>query len=92
MPSYKTLNAWLADGLNQKTTCPGYAHANLSRLSKATEFFFGYKLADDPRMRGLYKVVESYEANHVVGKKSEVDLESLNTFLSQPGIRDGKDK
>ena len=44
MPSYKTLNAWLADGLNQKTTCPGYAHANLSRLSKATEFFFGYKV------------------------------------------------
>ena len=37
-------------------------------------------------------MVEGYEANHVINKKSEIDIDSLNCFLSQPGIRDGSDR
>ena len=90
MPSYRSLNQWLGDSLNSKTA-PTYVRSNLSRLSKACQFFFGYELKNTPA-RDLYKMVEGYEANHVVNKKSEVDIDSLNCFLSQPGIRDGSDR
>ena len=92
MPSFRTLNRWLGDGLNNKTTAPTYAKANLSRVAKAIEFFFGFYLKDSPSCKGLYKMVEGYESNHVINKKSEIDIDSLNCFLSQPGVRDGSDR
>ena len=91
MPSFRTLNHWLGDGLNIKKIAPTYLKCNLSRVAKAIQFFFGYDLKNTP-MACLYKMLEGYEANHQVNKKSEVDLDAINVFLSQPGIRDGTDR
>ena len=60
-------------------------------IIQSLPIFFGYELKQTPAS-DLYKMIEGYEANHVVNKKSEVDIDALNCFLSQPGIRDGSDR